>query len=71
MSTKLIETMDTVRNFLFSHGILGQKAKSVDAIGIAFPDDQVLGVQDVWNVQQHVVKVSAVTSHGTSCWPAS
>jgi NitT/TauT family transport system substrate-binding protein len=35
--------MDYVRNFLFSHGILGRKAKSVDVIGIAFPDGKILG----------------------------
>jgi NitT/TauT family transport system substrate-binding protein len=44
-SPKLVQTMDTVRNFLFSHGILGQKAKSVDVVGIAFPDGKILGAK--------------------------
>jgi NitT/TauT family transport system substrate-binding protein len=42
-SPKLPQTMDYVRKFLFSHGILGQKAKSVDVVGIAFADGTVLG----------------------------
>ncbi|MEL6873518.1 MAG: lipid kinase, partial [Pseudomonadota bacterium] len=40
---KLIETMDFVRKFLFSKGILGTNAKSVDFVGIAFPGDKTLG----------------------------
>jgi NitT/TauT family transport system substrate-binding protein len=36
-------TMDRVRRFSFAHGQLGQGAGSVDAIGIAFPSDKVLG----------------------------
>jgi NitT/TauT family transport system substrate-binding protein len=42
-SAKLPQTMDYVRKFLFSHGILGQNAKSVDVVGIAFPDGKILG----------------------------
>lgn len=42
-SPKLHETMDYVRNFLFTHGILGTGATSVDAVGIAFPDGTILG----------------------------
>jgi len=39
----LPKTMDLVRTFSFEHGILGEGAKSVDAVGIAFPDGKVLG----------------------------
>lgn len=34
---KLIKTMDFVRKFLFSKGILGTNAKSADDVGISFP----------------------------------
>ena len=36
---------DLVRKFCFEHGMMGEGAKSVDAIGIAFPGGQVLGDQ--------------------------
>lgn len=39
----LPKTMDLVRNFLFSHGILGTNAPSVDVIGMSFPDGSTLG----------------------------
>ncbi len=39
----LPKTMDLVRKFSFDHGLLGQGAPSVDAVGIQFPDGQVLG----------------------------
>ncbi len=42
-SPQLIKTMDLVRNFSFDHGILGQGAKSVDAVGIEFPGGKTLG----------------------------
>ncbi|MGA2189876.1 MAG: putative urea ABC transporter substrate-binding protein [Steroidobacteraceae bacterium] len=39
----LIKTMDLVRRFSFDHGILGQGAGSVDAVGIQFPAGRLLG----------------------------
>jgi NitT/TauT family transport system substrate-binding protein len=39
----LASIMDHVRKFLFAHGLLGEAAKSADAVGIAFPDGKVLG----------------------------
>ncbi len=39
----LIKTMDLVRHFSFDHGILGQGATSVDAVGIQFPAGKSLG----------------------------
>ena len=43
MGASLPKTMDSVRSFLFSHGLLGQGAASADVVGIAFPDGKVLG----------------------------
>ena len=40
---KLVKTMDFVRNFLFSKGILGTNAKTVDFVGISFPGGETLG----------------------------
>lgn len=40
---KLITTMDFVRKFLFSKGILGEGAKSVDTVGMTFPGGKTLG----------------------------
>lgn len=48
-SGALPKTMEYVRTFLFSHGLLGEGAKSPDAVGIAFPDGKVLG--DAANVK--------------------
>ncbi|HYH22294.1 MAG TPA: putative urea ABC transporter substrate-binding protein [Azospirillum sp.] len=45
----LIKTMDLVRTFSFDHGLLGEGAKSRDAVGIAFPAGVVLG--DAKNVK--------------------
>lgn len=42
----LMKTMDFVRSFLFAKGILGTSADSVDFVGIAFPDGQILGNTD-------------------------
>ncbi|WP_029910435.1 putative urea ABC transporter substrate-binding protein [Pelobacter seleniigenes] len=42
-SQQLHRTMDTVRNFLFEHGLLGDAAPSPDVVGIAFPDGKILG----------------------------
>ncbi|MDQ0504998.1 putative urea ABC transporter substrate-binding protein [Xanthobacter agilis] len=36
-------TMDKVRNFLFTHGLLGNGAPSADVVGIALADGKVLG----------------------------
>jgi NitT/TauT family transport system substrate-binding protein len=35
--------MDLVRKFSFDHGLLGEGAKTADAVGIAFPAGQTLG----------------------------
>jgi NitT/TauT family transport system substrate-binding protein len=43
------KTMDLVRRFSFEHGILGQGAGSVDAVGIEFPGGNTLG--DVHNLK--------------------
>jgi NitT/TauT family transport system substrate-binding protein len=48
-SPELMKTMDLVRTFSFEHGLLGEGAKSKDAIGIAFPGGQTLG--DAKNVK--------------------
>ena len=42
-SDAVMQTMDSVRRFSFEHGILGQGASSVDAIGIQFPNGKLLG----------------------------
>jgi NitT/TauT family transport system substrate-binding protein len=42
-SADLSKVMDLVRTFCFEHNLLGEKVKSKDAIGIAFPSGQVLG----------------------------
>jgi NitT/TauT family transport system substrate-binding protein len=46
---RVIKSMDSVRKFSFEHGILGQGASSVDAVGIAFPAGKSLG--DTRNVK--------------------
>jgi NitT/TauT family transport system substrate-binding protein len=48
-SADLVAKMDLVRKFSFSHGLLGAGAKSVDAVGIAFPGGKTLG--DAKNVK--------------------
>jgi NitT/TauT family transport system substrate-binding protein len=35
--------MDQVRTFSFAHGLLGDGAKTKDAVGISFADGSVLG----------------------------
>ncbi|MFP5464458.1 MAG: biopolymer transporter ExbD [Gammaproteobacteria bacterium] len=45
----LLRTMDYVRTFSFAHGLLGEGAKSADAVGIAFPGGSTLG--DTGNVK--------------------
>lgn len=42
-SASLPKTMDLVRNFLFTKGLLGNGAASADVIGIEMPDGKVLG----------------------------
>jgi NitT/TauT family transport system substrate-binding protein len=42
-SPNLPKTMDLVRKFSFDHGLLGEGAKTVDAIGIEFPGGRTLG----------------------------
>ncbi len=42
-SPTLVKKMDLVRKFSFSHGLLGEGAKSVDAVGIEFPGGKTLG----------------------------
>ncbi len=37
------EKMDFVRQFCFSHGLLGENARSVDILGIQYPDGSVQG----------------------------
>ncbi len=37
------EKMNFVRNFCFSHGLLGENAKSVDVVGIIYPDGTIAG----------------------------
>jgi NitT/TauT family transport system substrate-binding protein len=39
----LPKTMDLVRKFSFDHGLLGEGAKTVDAVGIEFPGGKTLG----------------------------
>ncbi len=46
---RVVNTMDLVRKFSFDHGILGQGATSVDAVGIRFPSGKTLG--DARNVK--------------------
>jgi NitT/TauT family transport system substrate-binding protein len=40
------EAMDSVRNFSFAHGLLGDGADSADFIGIAMPGGKLLGRED-------------------------
>lgn len=42
-SADVVKTMDYVRQFSFTHGLLGEGAKSADAVGIAFPGGKTLG----------------------------
>ncbi len=45
-SAELRKSTDLVRTFSFEHGLLGEGAKSKDAVGIAFPGGEVLGSKD-------------------------
>ena len=42
-SDEIVKNMDLVRNFSFAHGLLGEGATTVDAVGIAFPGGRTLG----------------------------
>ena len=48
-SPELQRNMDFVRKFCFDHKLLGENAKSVDVVGIQFPDGKILG--DAKNVK--------------------
>lgn len=48
-SEDLVKTMDLVRTFSFDHGLLGEGAKSKDAVGIGFAGAKTLG--DAANVK--------------------
>lgn len=50
-SDGVAKTMDLVRNFSFEHGLLGDGAKSVDAVGIEFPNGKILG--NPKNIKMH------------------
>ena len=45
-SPELKKNMDLVRQFCFTHGLLGDKTKSADDVAIQFPDGSVLGKPD-------------------------
>jgi NitT/TauT family transport system substrate-binding protein len=47
----LVKKMDLVRKFSFDHGLLGEGAKTVDAVGIEFPGGATLG--DKTNLKMH------------------
>ena len=42
-SEEIKQKMDFVRQFCFKHGLLGENARSVDVIGISYPDGSVQG----------------------------
>lgn len=48
-SSELLEKMNLVRNFCFKHGLLGENSRSVDVVGIRYPNGTVHG--DPRNVQ--------------------
>ncbi len=45
-SPDLKKTMDLVRHFCFSHGLLGEKTRSPDEVAVQFADGSVLGKPD-------------------------
>ena len=45
-SEQLKKTMELVRQFCFTHGLLGEKAGSVDDVAIRFPDGSIAGKKD-------------------------
>jgi NitT/TauT family transport system substrate-binding protein len=42
-SAEIKEKMDFVRNFCFKYGLLGENARSVDVVGISYPDGTIQG----------------------------
>ena len=42
-SEDLLRTMDYIRKFAFEHGLLGEGAKTIDAVGMSFPGGKTLG----------------------------
>jgi NitT/TauT family transport system substrate-binding protein len=50
-SADLVKTMDMVRTFSFAHGLLGEGAKTADAVGMTFPGGKTLG--DAKNLKLH------------------
>lgn len=42
-SEDLSRTMDYIRKFAFEHGLLGEGAKTIDAVGMSFPGGKTLG----------------------------
>jgi NitT/TauT family transport system substrate-binding protein len=42
-SAEIKEKMDFVRNFCFKYGLLGENARSVDIVGISYPDGTIQG----------------------------
>ncbi len=48
-SDEIKQKMNYVRNFCFAHGLLGENARSVDEVGIKYPDGTIQG--DQGNVQ--------------------
>ena len=50
-SPDLVKTMDLVRTFSFAHNLLGEGAKSADAVGMSFPGGKTLG--DTKNLKLH------------------
>ncbi len=45
-SPQLKKTMELVRQFCFSHGLLGEKTASADDVAIRFPDGSIAGKKD-------------------------
>jgi NitT/TauT family transport system substrate-binding protein len=41
--SEIKQNMDFVRNFCFEHGLLGENARSVDIVGISYPDGTLQG----------------------------
>ncbi len=48
-SDEIKQKMNYVRNFCFAHGLLGENARSVDEVGIKYPDGTIQG--DQGNIQ--------------------
>jgi len=45
-SDEIKQKMNYVRNFCFAHGLLGENARSVDEVGIKYPDGTIQGDQE-------------------------